>query len=976
MRYRLTTTWTRAAALLLLLDCTARAAVPVVENGEARAVVITAQPPTATTQYAADELAYHVKRAAGVTLPVATEARIPEGYPSRIYVGDTKAARRQGLDVDALGPDVFVLKTMGSNVFIAGKESRDADPLDPGLDGTPNPFGGPLFGVYELLERDLGVRWLWPGELGTVVPRTDMIAIRAADVTVGPAFPFRLYRYQSLARAARKWPGREQQTVRRLAGYSAEGIRESVRELLVFLRRHRLGFSELTQRGGHGIDGVPRGDATFCARHPGFFGMDAQGRRGFGDPLGSGRVPHCVSNPELHRYVVDQGWDGGQWLVLGEVDSARYCHCPKCLAWDAPQEREPGHLRYIVSDRYARFWKTVYELAVKRNPEVKIAVLIYVNYFPAPLQAIQLNANIVGQFCPWGSLAQSPKAQWLGWRKTGIQLVWRPNDWCHHYAMPMPGTIRGGATEFFKFACQNGLHAFDYDSLQTHWVTRNPMLYIHMRWASKPGLTVDDILKEYYEAFGPAAGQVAEYVESWENYEYPAGRGRPNYMVMHNVHKAFPTEAFDVADALLGKALAAARGAAEPEYAQRVEFLMAGMKHARLASEFWATLDGGHFAPTGPGRRAVARGALSKLIAFRRANQQRHVADFWNAARDEDRNVGNIAQLLESGLPELATVTEGKQSTFEFDIIDTDLTGPSRLLGFLTTADTEEVVVAWGDGSHSAFSGSRQRLAKEYGEAATRRVRVYARDNSALTGVSMRKVGNVRFDLKDMPSGLRLFLLDGHNTVHGNIGELPASLKWFRLRGRNAIIGDVANLPAGMESFDVFGVNTVHGDIANLPKGLDYLRVWGRCALSGDLAGLPRGLTYLDVRGSNTIAGDLSGLPPKLERILLYGDSTVAGDIAHLPKGVRWVDVRGSCNLSRYTSGRKWAKRMHLLSLRPASGHGLDTEELDSLLVDLAQTTWGQTKDVWLAGSNAPRSKASAVAVRKLEAMGVNVETN
>ena len=39
---------------------------------------------------------------------------------------------------------------------------------------------------------------------------------------------------------------------------------------------------------------------------------------------------------------------------------------------------------HSMGDRYARYWKTIYDLAVKRNPHVKIGVYLYHNTLPAP----------------------------------------------------------------------------------------------------------------------------------------------------------------------------------------------------------------------------------------------------------------------------------------------------------------------------------------------------------------------------------------------------------------------------------------------------------------------------------------------------------------------------------------------------------------------------------------------------------------
>ena len=51
-----------------------------------------------------------------------------------------------------------------------------------------------LFGVYEFLDRYVGVRFYFPGELGTVVPRTDAVAVpKDIDLMIAPAFTVRSF---------------------------------------------------------------------------------------------------------------------------------------------------------------------------------------------------------------------------------------------------------------------------------------------------------------------------------------------------------------------------------------------------------------------------------------------------------------------------------------------------------------------------------------------------------------------------------------------------------------------------------------------------------------------------------------------------------------------------------------------------------------------------------------------------------------
>ena len=61
--------------------------------------------------------------------------------------------------------------------------------------------------MYEVLERFAGVRWVWPGELGTHVPETGRLVIEGPlDERHGPALGFRSFGWNGLGNAAfRDW---------------------------------------------------------------------------------------------------------------------------------------------------------------------------------------------------------------------------------------------------------------------------------------------------------------------------------------------------------------------------------------------------------------------------------------------------------------------------------------------------------------------------------------------------------------------------------------------------------------------------------------------------------------------------------------------------------------------------------------------------------------------------------------------------
>ncbi|MFW5869074.1 MAG: hypothetical protein ACOCX2_14710, partial [Armatimonadota bacterium] len=163
---------------LIALSTIALADVPLVTDGQARAVVVTPAEPLPVVQYAAEELAYHVERATGVALPIATEGEAPEAE-ARVYLGATDAATEAGIDAEALAFEETVLRTDGNALFIVGQD-EDGNPLHNDTNA------GTLWGVYELIERELGVVWMFPGDLGTHVPPAAEVVVADTDERFEP----------------------------------------------------------------------------------------------------------------------------------------------------------------------------------------------------------------------------------------------------------------------------------------------------------------------------------------------------------------------------------------------------------------------------------------------------------------------------------------------------------------------------------------------------------------------------------------------------------------------------------------------------------------------------------------------------------------------------------------------------------------------------------------------------------------------
>ncbi len=631
--------WTRALLIAssFLIGPAARAGVALVVEGKAAAVIVTADHPGPVASYAAEELAFHLAKATGVRLEITTESAAATHATNRVFIGDSRAARAAGIEASKLPAEAFVIRTAEHALFIAG-EDKQGDPLD------PDTRAGTLWGVYEWLDRTLGVRWLWPGELGTFVPKATTVTAAEIDHTEAPRF------FQRRIRAGLGFTSEHP-----ALGFTPAALEKFSHEQSVFLRRHRMGRSQPVGYGHSFTDWWK----TYGQEHPEWFQLREGGGRGPGKP--TARFSMCVSNPDFQGQIVTL-WEARRGSKSGaasfinacENDILGLCTCPACQAWDGPAPADyltyysatskMAHSRF-VSDRYAHFWLSVQQLAAQTDPDATVIGYVYFNYFQAPTSGIQLNSHILLGFCPSGGFfPRSPaehawmKQQWTGWRDTGARLFLRTNHLLDGYCMPF--IFAHQFADEFQHAVRNGMVATDFDSLTGEWATQGPNLYTAARLHVRPDQAEDDVLGEYYRAFGPAAPQVKAYFDYWEN--YTTAQREPIAKAMEDLqasrwrtwakaaHLAFPPPCFAPAEKLLAEAMHAATD--DQESAARVDFLRQGLAHAKLCARVAGQLTLANPAISKDATKAV----LDELIAFRRANERTGISNFNHLAWVED----------------------------------------------------------------------------------------------------------------------------------------------------------------------------------------------------------------------------------------------------------------------------------------------------------------------------------------------------
>lgn len=591
----LATSWLAPVFGIGMLRESAAAAMDIVKSGQPAAVIVVPDKPLPVVAAVAEELQYHVRKASGAKLEVVKESAAPD-RAAKVFLGATQAAAQAGLRVTDTTPNAFQIKLVGQSLFILGDDSDG--PVFGSLQNNRTHVGT-LFGVYEFIQKQMGARWLWPGELGEVIPPTRDIAVQKWDQSGQPPF------------VHTRW--RDGLTVDPNGWSSPKAQAKYMRDQSKWLRRHRFALG-VNMDAGHSF-----GDwwDRFSKDHPEYFNLLPDGTRR-SDPTYFGGdktlISMSVGEPALWRQKVAD-WRARRapqvpWIVASENDTDGKCVCEKCLALDEPDpdSKIPFDQRVMVakerfakgdrqwtsalgslSDRYARYYLAVQKEAEKFDPHAVVIGYAYADYWKPPRNT-KLNDRIVigivpDLMYPWTKeKLAGVRAQWDGWAATGARLLLRPNYMFDGHNLPVFYARKLG--DDFSYAAAHGMIGTDFDSLTGQWATQGPNLYMLARLHDDPRMTVDAALDEYYSAFGKAADAVRACFAHWERVSDAVTDNLAKQADLHFSHfyrdadRIFTPAVMATGHTLLAKAEAAASG--DSIAAARVDFLGKGLKNAEL----------------------------------------------------------------------------------------------------------------------------------------------------------------------------------------------------------------------------------------------------------------------------------------------------------------------------------------------------------------------------------------------------------
>jgi hypothetical protein len=423
-----------------------------------------------------------------------------------------------------------------------------------------------LRGVVYFLDRFVGVRWLWPGELGTYVPKAETIGFPDLQVDERPDLELRLLRVrQSAPLEGRTW-----------------------------LRIHGMG-SRTSYAFGHAFT---KWWSKYGQEHPDYFASPPEGQQ----QVREDRIKLDISNEDIDDVIIREWREAGMpvnWNVSPN-DGSGFCVSPGCLAMDEPPDqsvmsiwRAEGQL----TARYVKFWNRLLNKMRMIRPDVTLSTYAYSSYKSPPPPGLRVDGfivQVVGFYTDYD--------QWEGWSGAGAKLFLRPNWW--HTGAIAPNLPLHAQGEFFKFARQRNMLGFDFDTLFGYWATQGPNYYLIARMSTRPDLSVEDVLDEYASAFGQAAPVIRTYLAYWERFAEEAGF---NIQIYPNGNYARLAQQYDLprstlngawymlpylmtdsvmaeAEAILDRAVKAA-GAEDGEAQQRIAFLREGLRHMAATRE-------------------------------------------------------------------------------------------------------------------------------------------------------------------------------------------------------------------------------------------------------------------------------------------------------------------------------------------------------------------------------------------------------
>ena len=456
-------------------------------DGRSDYEIVCAADANAASTFAARELRTWIQASSGVDLPISAQ---PSPTMKHFFVGPNEWSARAGITPEGLKAEGYRWRTIGDDVHIVGADVLRGSLAPKRVSGTQT---GSLSGVYDWLERFLGVQFLWHDELGTIVPKQSRVVVPDLDVETAPAWTYRFL------------------------AYSPEGKCGDD----LFARRLRLGHS-YTVTHSHSWHQIAPVD-KYGKEHPEWFAEIAGERRpAYYMQNHGGQV--CTTNAEVIELFAKAAIDffhehpDRDMFSVSPNDGGGFCTCAKCRALDNGQ-RPDWHP--ILTDRLLTFYNAIAERVAQAHPTKLLGAYAY-SFYREPPTNVKPHANLYlvhttnsafHQGAGWPDEHETEKR----WRAVAQHLAKYDIYYSPDSSLNLLAPVTRHLVEKLRAESRIGLEGgYLYMGQSYEQLGVGHLLMARLMW--NPDADVEALATGYYRAlYGAAAPQVQAYYELLES---------------------------------------------------------------------------------------------------------------------------------------------------------------------------------------------------------------------------------------------------------------------------------------------------------------------------------------------------------------------------------------------------------------------------------------------------------------------------
>ncbi|MBQ9337813.1 MAG: DUF4838 domain-containing protein [Lentisphaeria bacterium] len=487
------------------------------ENGKALAVICC---PGKEYLKLAQELKYHLDKMTGANFQITNEK--------------TGSGPRIELSADTtLPPETVIARTEKDHVVLGG-----------------HPAGVKL-AVFYFLEK-LGCRYLWPGEVGKVIPRRPTLDAPEMDLKAQPMLQSRRVRNVHIDPSVKLSSGM------RRAGVTDPADEKKYNRLHASKGIDRKGNSSIFTWHGQGKRShFQYGHALgylwkkYGEAHPDYFALQPNGSRS--QAAAPDRPRLCKSNPALSDALANdvlEYFDAhpdlkSRSVCLNDGGHTSFCLCENCRKLD-PTNAPPSRITLFLSggvrnqlpyvsltDRVLDFFNRVAEKVTAKYPDHTLSVYIYSVYSLLPVK-VKPHPALVLYLTAFSytneEARQKQLASYAKWSSFGNKLFFRPNALLGFNGALAPQNYARKIFNDLEFFKTNGLVGTDYDCNEKHWACKGLVYYALLKAHWNPDrMDFDALLDDYCRSgFGPGAEEVKAYFLLLEKLtDQAAASGKP-----------------------------------------------------------------------------------------------------------------------------------------------------------------------------------------------------------------------------------------------------------------------------------------------------------------------------------------------------------------------------------------------------------------------------------------------------------------